>query len=200
MPLELVTCPGRACTAKLGVALASVVATLALNGCAWTLITAADATGSVIQAGYAVASNYASPKFVTGRPVKLTSICIENNPMVTAADFVPSLQLVLAQRGVDSDVYSPGTEPANCDGRLVYNASIEFGKPTFSDDSRAYLSTINLTIFTHNHIAVTGRYEVRGLGTDRYATAAVKLRGLVENMVVDQTQLGGTFESASSGQ
>jgi hypothetical protein len=200
MTPELVTQPGRARTAKLGVAAASVLAALALNGCAWTLITAADATGSVIQAGYAVASNYSSPKFVTGRPVNLTSICIENNPMVTAADFVPSLQLVLAQRGVNSDVYSPGTEPANCDGRLVYNASIEFGKPTFSDDSRAYLSTINLTIFTHNHIAVTARYEVRGLGTDRYSSAAVKLKGLVESMVVDQTQLGGSFESASSGQ
>jgi hypothetical protein len=200
MTPELETQPGRARTAKLGVAVASVLAALALNGCAWTLITAADATGSVIQAGYAVASNYSSPKFVTGRPVNLTSICIENNPMVTAADFVPSLQLVLAQRGVNSDVYSPGTEPANCDGRLVYNASIEFGKPTFSDDSRAYLSTINLTIFTHNHIAVTARYEVRGLGTDRYSSAAVKLKGLVESMVVDQTQLGGSFESASSGQ
>jgi hypothetical protein len=204
MTPELETQPGRARTAKLGVSsvsvLASVLAALALNGCAWTLITAADATGSVIQAGYAVASNYSSPKFVTGRPVNLTSICIENNPMVTAADFVPSLQLVLAQRGVNSDVYSPGTEPANCDGRLVYNASIEFGKPTFSDDSRAYLSTINLTIFTHNHIAVTARYEVRGLGTDRYSSAAVKLKGLVESMVVDQTQLGGSFESASSGQ
>ena len=197
MPHEFVSLVSRARTAKLGAALG---AALALNGCAWTLITAADATGSVIQAGYAVASNYSSPRFVTGRPVNLTSICIENNPMATAADFVPSLQLVLAQRGVSSDVYSPGTEPVNCAGRLVYNASIEFGRPPFGDDSRAYLSTINLAIFTHNHIAVTARYEVRGLGTDRYSSAAVKLKGLVENMVVDQTQLGGSFESAASGQ
>jgi hypothetical protein len=188
--------PGRVRAAKLGAAFAVA---LALNGCAWTLITAADATGSVIQAGYAVAANYSSPRFVTGRPVNLSSICIENNPLVTAADFVPSLQLVLSQRGVDSDVYSPGTEPANCEGRLVYNASIDFGRPTFSDDNVAYLSTINLTIFTHNHIAVTGRYEVRGLGTDRYSSAAVKLKGLVENMVIDQTQLG-SFQSASRSQ
>jgi len=198
MPYELVSYASRASarTAKSGAALA---AALALNGCAWTLITAADATGSVIQAGYAVASNYSSPKFVAGRPVNLSSICIENNPMVTAADFVPSLQLVLAQRGVDSDVYSAGTEPVSCQGRLVYNASIEFGKPTFSDESRAYLSTINLTIFTHNHIAVTARYEVHGLGTDRYSSAAVKLKGLVESMVIDQTQLAKSFQSASSG-
>ncbi|WP_322105549.1 hypothetical protein [Paraburkholderia sp. J41] len=182
---------------KIGAALALA---LGLNGCAWTLITAADATGSVIQAGYAVAANYSSPKFITGRPVNIASICIENNPMVTAADFVPSLQLVLAQRGVQSDVYSPGTEPVSCDARIVYNASIEYGRPTFSDDSRAYLSTINLTILLHNHIAVSARYEVHGLGTDRYSSAAVKLKGLVEGMVVDQMELGSTLAAASSGQ
>lgn len=199
MPHEIVSYVSRASTrtVKLGVASA---AALALNGCAWTLITAADATGSMIQAGYAVASNYSSPKFVTGRPVNLSSICIENNPMVTSGDFVPSLQLVLSQRGVTSDVYGAGTEPVSCEGRLVYNASIEFGKPTFSDESRAYLSTINLTIFMHNHIAVTGRYEVRGLGTDRYSSAAVKLKGLLDSMVVDQTQLGNSFQSASRDQ
>lgn len=197
MSYEFVPPTSHARAARLGAAFA---AALALNGCAWTLITAADATGSVIQAGYAVASNYSSPKFVTGKPVNLSSICIENNPMVTSADFVPSLQFVLEQRGVNSEVYSPGTEPVNCEGRLVYNASIDFGRPTFSDDSQAYLSTINLTIFMHNHIAVTARYEVRGLGTDRYSSAAVKLKGLVENMVVDQTQLASAFQSASSGQ
>ncbi|MBN3856588.1 MULTISPECIES: hypothetical protein [unclassified Paraburkholderia] len=179
---------------------AALAAPLALNGCAWTLITAADATGSVIQAGYAVASNYSSPKFVTGRPVNLSDVCIEINPMVTAADFVPSLQYALSRRGVRSDLYSPGTEPSNCEGRLVYNASIEFGRPTFSDDSKAYLSTINMTIFMHNRIAVTARYEVHGLSTDRYSSAAVKLQGLIDSMVVDQTRLASTFDSASAGQ
>ncbi|WP_233862054.1 hypothetical protein [Paraburkholderia adhaesiva] len=197
MQHEIVSLIARARTTKIAATLGAV---LALNGCAWTLITAADATGSVIQAGYAVASNYSSPKFVTGQPVNLTSICIENNPLVPSADFVPSLQLVLARRGVRSDVYSPGTEPVNCEGRLVYNASIDFGKPTFSDDSRAYLSTINLTILKQNHIAVTGRYEVRGLGTDRYSSAEVKLKGLVENMLVDQTQSRGWFASALNTQ
>lgn len=187
----------RARAVKIGVTLA---AALGLNGCAWTLITAADATGSVIQAGYAVASNYSSPRFITGRPVNVTSVCIENNPMVTAADFVPSLQLVLAQRGVQSDVYSPGTEPVSCDARIVYNASIEYGRPTFSDDSQAYLSTINLAILLRNHIAVSARYEVRGLGTDRYSSAAVKLKGLVDGMVVDQLQLSSTLASTSNGQ
>ncbi|WP_027796888.1 hypothetical protein [Paraburkholderia acidipaludis] len=180
--------------------MAALAASFALNGCAWTLITAADATGSVIQAGYAVASNYSSPKFFTGEPANVGSICIELNPLVTSADFVPSLQLALAERGVRSDLYSPGTEPISCEARLVYNASIEFGKPTFSDENRAYLSTINIAIFEHNRIVSTAHYEVHGLGTDRYSSAAVKLKGMVDQMVVDQRKLGGTFESASSGQ
>jgi hypothetical protein len=180
--------------------MAALVASFALNGCAWTLITAADATGSVIQAGYAVASNYSSPRFVTGEPANVSSICIELNPLVTVADFVPSLQLTLAERGVRSDLYSPGTEPISCEARLVYNASVEFGKPTFSDENRAYLSTINIAIFEHNRIVATGHYEVHGLGADRYASAAVKLKGMVEQMVVDQRNLGRTFESASNGQ
>jgi hypothetical protein len=170
---------------------AALAAALALNGCAWTLITAADATGSVIQAGYAVASSYSSPRFVTGEPVSVSSICIEMNPLVTSADFLSSLQVALAERGVRSDVYSPGTEPANCEARLVYNASIEFGRPTFSDESRAYLSTINMTIFRHNRSAVTAHYEVHGLSTDRYSSAAVKLKGLVRSMVLDNRKLAG---------
>jgi hypothetical protein len=179
---------------------AALAAAFALNGCAWTLITAADATGSVIQAGYAVAANYSSPRFFTGEPANVGSICIEVNPMVSAADFVPSLQLALADRGVRSDLYSAGTEPISCEARLVYNASIDFGRPTFSDDSRAYLSTINITIFQHNHMVATAHYEVHGLGTDRYSSAAVKLKGMVDHMVLDQHKLGRTFESASSGQ
>lgn len=164
---------------------AAVCAALALNGCAWTLITAADATGSVIQAGYAVASGYSSPRFVTGDPVHVGSICIEMNPLVTSPDFLSSLQVALADRGVRSDVYSPGAEPASCEARLVYNASVEFGRPTFSDETRAYLATINITIFWQNHSAVTAHYEVHGLSTDRYSSAAVKLRGLVRSMVAD---------------
>lgn len=178
--------------------MATLAAAFALDGCAWTLITAADATGSVIQAGYAIASNYSSPKFFTGEPANVGSMCIEINPMVTLADFVPSLQLALEDRGVRSDLYNSGTEPISCEGRLVYNAQIDFGRPTFSDDSRAYLSTINITIFEDNHIVATGHYEVHGLGTDRYSSTAVKLKGMVDRMVVDRRKPGGTFESASS--
>ncbi|MFL9965095.1 hypothetical protein PQR02_29385 [Paraburkholderia sediminicola] len=170
----------------------AVAASLAfgLNGCAWTLIQAADATGSVIQAGYAIAANYSSPTFVNGRPADLHHVCIEVNPMVSVGDFVPALQLALDRRGIRSDVYNPGTSPAGCEARLVYNAAIDYGRRSFSDESVQYLSIIDLTLIQDGRILVTARYQTGGLNTDRFSSAATKLSGLIDRMVVDQTDFG----------
>ncbi|QQC63308.1 hypothetical protein [Paraburkholderia ginsengisoli] len=158
-----------------------------LNGCAWTLISAADATGSVIQAGYAIAANYSSPTFVNGRPADLHHVCIEVNQTVSVGDFVPALQLALDRRGIRSDVYNPGTSPAGCEARLVYNAAIDYGRRSFSDESIQYLSIIDLTLIHDGRILVTARYQTGGLNTDRFSSASTKLSGLIDRMVVDQT-------------
>ena len=167
----------------------AVSATLAfgLNGCAWTLIQAADATGSVIQAGYAIAANYSSPTFVNGRPADLRNVCIEVNQTVSVGDFVPALQLALDRRGIRSDVYNPGTSPAGCEARLVYNAAIDYGRRSFSDESIQYLSIIDLTLVQSGRVLVTARYQTGGLNTDRFSSASTKLNGLIDKMVVDQT-------------
>lgn len=165
----------------------AVAASLAfgLNGCAWTLIQAADATGSVIQAGYAIAANYSSPTFVNGRPADLHHVCIEVNQMVSVGDFVPALQLALDRRGIRSDVYNPGTSPAGCEARLVYNAAIDYGRRSFSDESVQYLSIIDLTLIQDGRILVTARYQTGGLNTDRFSSASTKLSGLIDRVVVD---------------
>ncbi|MEC5408997.1 hypothetical protein VOM14_25930 [Paraburkholderia sp. MPAMCS5] len=158
-----------------------------LNGCAWTLIQAADATGSVIQAGYAIAANYSSPTFVNGRPADVRHVCIEVNQTVSVGDFVPALQLALGHRGIRSDVYNPGTSPAGCEARLVYNAAIDYGRRSFSDEPVQYLSIIDLTLVQDGRILVTARYQTGGLNTDRFSSASTKLNGLIDKMVVDQT-------------
>ncbi|WP_162844458.1 hypothetical protein [Paraburkholderia ribeironis] len=167
----------------------AVAATLALglNGCAWTLIQAADATGSVIQAGYAIAANYSSPTFVNGQPADLHHVCIEVNQTVSVGDFVPALQIALNRRGIRSDVYNPGTSPAGCEARLVYNAAIDYGRRSFSEESIQYLSIIDLTLIQNGRILVTARYQTGGLNTDRFSSASTKLSGLIDRMVVDQT-------------
>ncbi|NML33786.1 hypothetical protein [Paraburkholderia antibiotica] len=173
--------------ARVTLACVAAALTLSLDGCAWTLIQAADATGSVIQAGYAIASNYSSPTFVNGRPADVRHVCIEVNPTVSVGDFVPALQLALDKRGIHSDVYNPGTSPAGCEARLVYNAAIDYGRRSFSDASIQYLSIIDLTLIQDGRILVTARYQTGGLNTDRFSSASVKLGGLIERMVVDRT-------------
>jgi hypothetical protein len=166
---------------------ASASLALGLNGCAWTLISAADATGSVIQAGYAIAANYSSPTFVNGRRADVHNVCIEVNQTVSVGDFVPALQLALDRRGIRSDVYNPGTSPAGCEARLVYNAAIDYGRRSFSDESIQYLSIIDLTLIQNGRILVTARYQTGGLNTDRFSSASTKLTGLIDRMVMDKT-------------
>ncbi|NPT43160.1 hypothetical protein GNZ12_17960 [Paraburkholderia sp. 1N] len=168
---------------------ASATLAFGLNGCAWTLISAADATGSVIQAGYAIAANYSSPTFVNGRPANVHNVCIEVNQAVSAGDFVPALQMALDRRGIRSDVYNPGTSPGGCEASLVYNAAIDYGRRSFSDETIQYLSIIDLTLIQHGRILVTARYQTGGLNTDRFSTASTKLNGLIDKMVIDQTDL-----------
>jgi hypothetical protein len=167
----------------------ALVLCVGLNGCAWTLITAADATGSVIQAGYAIASNYSSPTFVNGEPAAVSTVCIEVNQTVSVGDFVPALQLALNRRGVRSTVYNPGTSPASCEARLVYNASVDYGQREFSDTPTQYLAVIDLTLIQQGRVLITARYQTGELGLDRFSNASTKLNGMIDKMVVNRQDL-----------
>jgi hypothetical protein len=156
----------------------------AQSGCTWTLITAADAAGSLVQAGMTVASKYSTPTFVTGTPASLRTVCIELNQTVAAGDFVPVLQLALQRRGVTSTIYNAGTSPPGCEAMLVYSASTRWDKRAFSDEPMAYLSAIDLTLLRQGQVLVTARYEARETTPDRFASAKQKVDALVERMVV----------------
>ncbi|SPB17151.1 hypothetical protein NOV72_04355 [Caballeronia novacaledonica] len=160
----------------------------ALSGCTWTLITAADAAGSLVQAGFTVASNYSSPTSVTGPPAALQSVCIELNQSVATGDFVPVLQVALSRRGVNSMVYNPGTSPPGCEAMLVYGATTSWDRHAFSSEPVSYLSAIDLTLVRQGQILVTARYGTNGLNIDRFASARQKLDALVDRMVVSRTQ------------
>ena len=108
---------------------------------------------------------------------------------MSVGDFVPALQVALDKRGIPSDVYNPGTSPAGCEARLVYNASVDYGRRTFSDEATQYLAMIDLTPIQHGRILVTARYQTGGLGVDRFSSASSKLDGLIDKMVVDQLDL-----------
>lgn len=165
---------------------AALVCTFALQGCAWTVFTAVDAAGSAIQAGYAIASNYSSPDFVTGEPADVRAVCIEVNPNVSALDLVPAMQIALERRGVGSGVYNPGASPAGCEAQLTYSATVSYGRRSFAQVPVQYVSAIDLTLIEHGRIAVAARYQTGGLDADRFASASVKVRGLIDKIIVDQ--------------
>ena len=110
------------------------------------------------------------------------------------------LQLALDRRGIRSDVFNPGTSPAGCEARLVYNASVDYGRRSFSDEATQYLSMIDLTLIQDGRILVTARYQTGGLGVDRFSSASTKLDGLIGRMVVDRLDLpSGTLQTSDIG-
>lgn len=155
-----------------------------MSGCTWTLLTAADTAGSLVQASMSVASRYSSPDYVTGAPASLKSVCIELNQTVSAGDFVPVLQMALQRRGVDSMVYNPGTSPPGCEAMLVYSTTTSWANPSFSDDPQAYLSAIDLTLVRQGRVLVTARYQAHGYTLDRFSSARQKVDALVDKLVV----------------
>src|SRR5882757_2505267 len=102
--------------------LCATISPCPLSGCAWTVITAVDAAGSVVQAGMSIASNHSSPTVINGDQASLHAVCIEWNSMVSVGDFVPALQYALHKRGVQSTVYGAGNSPSSCEATLVYSA------------------------------------------------------------------------------
>lgn len=173
-------------TRTLAAAALAALCSATLSGCAWTLISAADAAGSLVQAGYTVAANYSSPTYVTGEPVALRTVCIELNQTVATGDFVPALQIALHKRGVNSMVYNPGTSPPGCEALLSYAATTDWDHRSFSDEWTAYISAINLTLLQRGRVLVTARYETHGLNVDRFSSASQKVSALIDKMVVAQ--------------
>lgn len=156
------------------------------GGCSLTALSAIGATGAVVQAGIEAKEAYSPPRYINGHAASVSEVCIEYNSDVPLSDFLPSLQLALEERGVRSEVYNPGTAPPSCESRLVYNALIDYGKSSFADEMTPYLSAVDITLMQRNHILVTARYQVHGIGPDRYSSASTTLRKLISQMVVDR--------------
>jgi hypothetical protein len=146
----------------------------------------AGAAGSVVEAGVAIGAHDTTPYFVTGTPVKVSGVCIENNPAIVINDLLPAMQDVLRRRGVTSAVYSPGTAPPSCSAVIEYAATTSWDKPALGGDVMPYINSIDLTLSQRGTVVITARYEVRGLELDKFASAQTKLSGLLSHMIVKQ--------------
>ncbi|MEJ8797040.1 hypothetical protein WKR88_12185 [Trinickia caryophylli] len=171
---------------------------LATSGCAWTVFTAVDAAGSAIQAGYAIAANYSSPAYVTGSPANVRMVCIELNPNVSTIDIIPAMQIALEQRGIASGIYNPGAAPAGCEAQLTYSATVSYGRRALAGQAVQYLSAIDMTLVERGRIIVNARYETGGLDTDRYSSTAIKVKGIIDKIVVDKRGAPSLISASST--
>jgi hypothetical protein len=157
------------------------------SGCVSSLpIAIVGAAGSVVEAGIAIGAHDTTPYFVSGKPVKVSGVCIENNPAIAIDNLLPAMQDVLRRRGVTSWVYSPGTAPPSCVAVLDYAATTSWDTPALGGDIMPYINTIDLTLSQRGTVVVTARYEVRGLQLDKFASPQSKLSGLLSQMIVKQ--------------
>ncbi|HWP67469.1 MAG TPA: Sbal_3080 family lipoprotein [Candidatus Limnocylindria bacterium] len=119
---------------------------------------------------------HASP--LAQRPDRL---CIQRNPAVIIEDFLPTLQAVLRERGVQSAVYDGDAAPASCAYVLTYTARRGW-------DIVSYLKLIELTVMRRDGTMV-GHAEWRhrgGFGFNKWAGS----RGKIERAVNDLLATG----------
>lgn len=100
--------------------------------------------------------------FVSGAPVVTESTCIEVNPRVFDNRFLPALQIALIERGVKSEIYTPGTAPATCKSLIVYRLDISYVKTGSGGEPSIYWSTIDLNLIRYGEVVSSAHYESHG--------------------------------------
>ncbi|GAB7126636.1 hypothetical protein JCM19000A_11430 [Silvimonas sp. JCM 19000] len=159
---------------------------LALNGCVVVPvdgIISATADGIATITAAAANANQNSNSFQYVRPyLSLKEVCIEWNEKVTVPDFVPSLQVGLKHYGIESRVYSPGTEPPGC-ATLYYSASRKWEKKWGQDEDVSYLGEAALSLRRNGQLLGSASYEASNYGFDKWKNTGAKLGPVIDSML-----------------
>jgi hypothetical protein len=105
-------------------------------------------------------------------------LCIQKNPAVIIEDFLPTLQEVLRERGVQSAVYYGDTAPASCAHVLTYTARRGW-------DMVSYLKLVELTV-TRRDGTMVGHALWRhrgGFGLSKWAGSRGKIERAVDDLL-----------------
>lgn len=115
-------------------------------------------------AAYAVSSGPSSASntvFHDAPPV--SSVCIEFNRLSQVPDIVPAIQQELRTHRVESRVYEDGTSPLVCPVWLRYQAFIDYDRPPFSDEDKAYLKHASLALVSsEGRVLSSSDYQPKG--------------------------------------
>jgi len=107
-----------------------------------------------------VATVVAACTSITVRPVEATAqlnhVCIQENPKVWVANFIPVLRDGLSRHGISSETYD-GSAPADCAFILTYTV-------VRSWDFAPYLSHAELSLQTGGREVGYGEFHLKGEG------------------------------------
>ncbi|MFC3531449.1 hypothetical protein ACFOLG_04560 [Vogesella facilis] len=108
------------------------------------------------------------------RQAPYSRICIQWNDKVTVPDFVRVVQDSMTRRGVETQVYQPGSVPADC-VTFLYAATRVWEK------DNAYLNYATMALQKEGHVLASVAYEPRVM--DRWASTEAKLVFLVDQLL-----------------
>lgn len=114
---------------------------------------------------------------------ELHNICVELNPTVIVADFIPELQKQLRDREIESRIYAAGNVPADCEAILYYTVLTQWGSPLFSDELRPYITDINLLLKKNGKVLANAAYRLDGMAYDKWGSTGRKLSPLLQKML-----------------
>lgn len=117
---------------------------------------------------------------------RIDHVCIQHNPAVELADFVPAMQRELRDNRVDSRLYEPGMQPEDCNALLYYSAFLDWGQRGLSEQYSAYLTFASMTLRTRDgRVLASANYEGGELGLDKWSSTRSKISGVVRALVVN---------------
>lgn len=74
----------------------------------------------------------------------LSHVCIENNPSVKVADFVPVIEKVFHEWGISTEIYDNSVKPNYCSVNMTYTARRSW-------DMILYLSYAFVSLYKNKH-------------------------------------------------
>ncbi|WP_321816450.1 MULTISPECIES: hypothetical protein [unclassified Paraburkholderia] len=97
--------------------------------------------------------------YINGSRLTTDHVCIDLNTSVADDRFLSTLQLALQDRGVISDIYSPGAAPEICEVHLLYNVVVQYRIAPGGGEPTAYWSIIDLDTLRYGRIVATAHYD-----------------------------------------
>jgi hypothetical protein len=115
----------------------------------------------------------------------VNTVCIEYNRQSQVSDVVPAIQQELRTHRIESRVYEEGTPPQICPIWLRYHAYMDYAKPPFSDNDKAYMTSATLALMSaEGRVLSTSDYKGVGfMEMGKWSPTRSKLAPVVTALV-----------------